>query len=239
MLVTIENEWFVDEKCRKVLLRGVNLGGGSKVPSKPNGATHIHTDFTSRDDSFVGRPFPLEDAHDHFRRIKHWGFNSLRFVITWEAIEHDSPRQYDGEYLDYVEEVLKIAAEHRLYVIIDPHQDAWSRASGGDGAPLWTFEEVGLDLTKFDEAEAAFVMQHRYDPHDRDSYPDMSWLQNGGRFAPCTMWTLFFGGRDFAPSCNIGGVNAQDYLQQHYIDAMRSRHPRERQPKGHWVRDVK
>jgi len=107
------------------------------------------------------------------------------------------------------------------------------------GAPLWTFEEVGLDLTKFDEAEAAFVMQHRYDPHDRDSYPDMSWLQNGGRFAPCTMWTLFFGGRDFAPSCNIGGVNAQDYLQQHYIDAMRSRHPRERQPKGHWVRDVK
>jgi aryl-phospho-beta-D-glucosidase BglC (GH1 family) len=136
MLVTIENEWFVDEKGRKVLLRGVNLGGGSKVPSKPNGATHIHTDFTSRDDSFVGRPFPLEDAHDHFRRIKHWGFNSLRFVITWEAIEHDSPRQYDGEYLDYVEEVLKIAEEHRLYIIIDPHQDAWSRAATGPPSGL-------------------------------------------------------------------------------------------------------
>lgn len=59
MLVTIENEWFVDEKGRRVLLRGVNLGGSSKVPSKPNGATHIHTDFTSRDVSFVGRPFPL------------------------------------------------------------------------------------------------------------------------------------------------------------------------------------
>lgn len=67
-------------------------------------------------------------------------------MITWEAIEHDSPRQYDREYLDYVEEVLKIAEEHRLYIIIDPHQDAWSRASGGDGAPLWTFEGVGLDL---------------------------------------------------------------------------------------------
>ena len=221
MLVTIENEWFVDEKGRRVLLRGVNLGGGSKVPSKPNGASHIHTDFTSRDVSFVGRPFPLKDAHDHFRRIRHWGFNSLRFVITWEAIEHDSPRQYDREYLDYVEEVLKIAEEHRLYIIIDPHQDAWSRASGGDGAPLWTFEGVGLDLTKFDESEAAFVMQHRYDPHDKDSYPDMSWIQNGGRFAPCTMWTLFFGGRDFAPSCKVGGASAQDYLQRHYIDAVR------------------
>jgi len=221
MLVTIENEWFVDEKGRKVLLRGVNLGGSSKVPSKPNGATHIKTDFTSRDVSFVGRPFPIEGADEHFRRIRHWGFNSLRFVVTWEAIEHDDPGQYDGEYLDYVEEVLKIAEEHRLYTIIDPHQDAWSRASGGDGAPLWTFEEVGLDLTKFDESEAAFVMQHRYDPRDRDSYPDMSWLQNFGRFAPCTMWTLFFGGRDFAPSCKVGGASAQDYLQQHYIDAVR------------------
>ena len=221
MLVTVENEWFVDEEGRKVLLRGVNLGGSSKVPSNPNGATHIQTDLTSRDVSFVGRPFPIEDAHDHFRRIRHWGFNSLRFVTTWEAIEHDNPGQYDEEYLEYVEEVLKIAEEHRLYTIIDPHQDAWSRASGGDGAPLWTFEEVGLDLTKFDESEAAFVMQHRYDSHDRDSYPDMSWLQNGGRFAPCTMWTLFFGGRDFAPSCKIGGVNAQDYLQQHYVDAVR------------------
>ena len=221
MLFTIENEWFVDEKGRKVLLRGVNLGGSSKVPSRPNGATHIKTDFTSCDVSFVGRPFPLEDAQDHFRRIRHWGFNSLRFVITWEAIEHDGPGQYDGEYLDYVDEVLKVAAEHRLYTIIDPHQDAWSRASGGDGAPLWTFEKVGLDLTKFDESEAAFVMQHRHDPNDRDSYPDMSWLQNFGRFAPCTMWTLFFGGRDFAPSCKVGGVNAQDYLRQHYIDAVR------------------
>lgn len=221
MLFTIENEWFVDEKGRKVLLRGVNLGGSSKVPLRPNGATHIQTDFTSFDVSFVGRPFPLEDAHDHFRRIRHWGFNSIRFVITWEAIEHDDPEQYDEEYLDYVEEVLKIAEEHRLYIVVDPHQDAWSRASGGDGAPHWTFEEVGLDLTKFDETEAAFVMQYRYDPDDKDAYPDMSWIQNGGRFAPCTMWTLFFGGRDFAPSCKIEGINAQDYLQQHYINAFK------------------
>ena len=220
-LLSTEGEWFVDERGRRVLLRGVNLGGSSKVPSRPDGATHIPTEFTSRDVSFVGRPFPLGEANDHLRRIRHWGFNSLRLLVTWEAVEHDGPGRYDREYLDYMEELLKAVEEHRLYTVIDPHQDAWSRASGGDGAPLWTFEEVGLDLTQFDESEAAYVMQHRFDPGDRGSYPDMSWLQNAGRLAPCTMWTLFFGGRDFAPSCRVGGMSAQDYLQGRYIDAMR------------------
>jgi hypothetical protein len=221
VLLRIENEWFVDTKGRRVLLRGVNLGGSSKVPLTPNGATHLKTDFTSQDVSFVGRPFPLEEAHDHLRRIKHWGFNALRFIITWEAIEHAGPKQYDSEYLDYLEEVLKIVEEYEFYTFIDPHQDLWSRASGGDGAPIWTFEKVGLDVTKFDESEAAFVMQYRFDPEDPDAYPPMSWLQNYGRFATCTMFTLFFGGNDFAPSCRVGGVNVQDYLQEHYINAIK------------------
>ncbi len=221
MLLTIENEWFVDEKGRKTLLRGVNLGGSSKVPFKPNGATHIRTDFTNRDVSFVGRPFPLDTAVNHLRRIKHWGFNALRFIITWEAIEHTKPKQYDTEYLDYLEEVFKIIAEHKLYTLIDPHQDLWSRASGGDGAPIWTFEKVGLDVTKFNESEAAFLMQYRYNSENPDAYPPMAWIQNYGRFATCTMFTLFFGGADFAPSCKVDGHNIQDYLQNHYFNAIK------------------
>ena len=96
MTLTTKNEWFIDKNGRTVLLRGLNLGGSSKVPTRPNGATHIKTDFKDqRDVSFVGRPFPLREADEHFRRIKHWGFNSLRFLITWEAIEHrqDDPDQ--------------------------------------------------------------------------------------------------------------------------------------------------
>ncbi len=222
MTITTKNEWFIDKNGRTVLLRGVNLGGSSKVPTVPDGATHIETDFRDhRDVSFVGRPFPIKEADEHFRRIKHWGFNCLRFLITWEAIEHKGPKQYDKEYLDYIEEVLKIAEPYEFYIFIDPHQDVWSRMTGGDGAPGWLFEKVGLDFTKFDKSEAAFVMQYRYDSNNPKAYPVMYWDNNNVRFANATMWTLFFGGRNFAPSCKIDGINVQDYFQQHYIGAVK------------------
>jgi len=221
MRLRIDGEWFVDEKERRVLLRGVNLSGSSKMPFRPDGATHLKTDFSDhRDVSFVGRPFPLEEAEQHLRRIKNWGFNSLRFLVTWEAIEHSGPGMYDTEYLDYVEEVLKIVDSEGLWVIIDPHQDVWSRMSGGDGAPGWTFESVGIDLTRFDATGAATLMQHRYDPENPKAYPAMSWSQNRICFAASTMWTLFFGGRDYAPSLKIDGMNSQNYFQNHYFGAL-------------------
>ncbi|MFX1315518.1 MAG: cellulase family glycosylhydrolase [Promethearchaeota archaeon] len=222
MKLRIKSKWFIDKEGRAVLLRGVNLGGSSKVPCTPNEATHIKTDFIDhRDVSFIGRPFPIKEADGHLRRLKHWGFNCLRFLITWEAIEHKGPKQYDKEYLDYVEEILKIIESYKFYTFIDPHQDVWSRMTGGDGAPGWTFEKVGLDFTKFDASDAALVMQYRYDPNNPNAYPPMNWSSNAIRFANSTMWTLFFGGKDFAPSCKIDGISAQDYLQEHYIYAIR------------------
>ncbi|MFX1447594.1 MAG: cellulase family glycosylhydrolase [Promethearchaeota archaeon] len=222
MSLGIKNGQFIDDKGRIVLLRGVNLGGSSKVPLTPNGATHIKTNFIDhRDVSFVGRPFPIKEADEHFSRLKHWGFNSIRFLVTWEAIEHRGPKMYDKEYLDYLEEILKLAEENEFYIFIDPHQDVWSRITGGDGAPGWTFEKVGLDYTTFEGSEAAFTMQLRYDSNDPAKYPPMHWMGNTHRFVNGTMWTLFFGGKDFAPSSIIDGKNAQDYFQDHFFDAMK------------------
>jgi hypothetical protein len=123
--------------------------------------------------------------------------------------------------LEYVEEILKLAAEFKLFTFIDPHQDVWSRMTGGDGAPGWTLEKVGLDFTKFDVTGAALVMQYRYNHEDKNSYIPMQWIGNACRFANGTMWTIFFGGNDFAPSCRIGGQNARDYLQEHYFNAIK------------------
>jgi hypothetical protein len=207
--------WFKDEHNRRLLLRGVNLGGGSKVPY-PNGATHIREGFFAhREVSFVGRPFPLQEADEHFRRLKAWGLTFLRFLVTWEAIEHSGPSQYDEAYLDYLRAVVKKAGEHGLALFIDPHEDVWSRFTGGDGAPGWTLEAVGFDLTRLAESGAAVVHQTHGDP-----FPRMIWPTNNHKLAAASMWTLFFGGNDFAPETKIDGEPAQDYLQRHYIAAI-------------------
>ena len=71
-MIKAKGRWLKDEHGRTVLLRGVNLGGSSKVPRTPDGATHIRQGFFDhRDVSFVGRPFPLEEADEHLKRIQH------------------------------------------------------------------------------------------------------------------------------------------------------------------------
>ncbi|MCU0823760.1 MAG: cellulase family glycosylhydrolase [Leptospira sp.] len=223
--LSTSGEWFVDEHGRKVILRGVNLGGDTKVPY-PNGGTQFPTDFSDHKDvSFIGRPFPLIEADEHLTRLKLWGFNVLRLLTTWEAVEHKGPGEYDTEYLDYYTEIVKKAGEYGFYVFVDFHQDVWSRMTGGDGSPAWIFEKIGIDYKKLSKADAALVMQSRYDytkPNTRqeNNYPTMCWSQNYRYAGNAIMWTLFFGGRDFAPNFKIEGKNIQDYLQDHYLGCM-------------------
>jgi hypothetical protein len=47
--------------------------------------------------------------------------------------------------------------KYGIKCFIDPHQDVWSRFSGGSGAPGWTFEVAGLDIRKFKATGAAHV----------------------------------------------------------------------------------
>ncbi len=212
----IDGSNFKDEFGRTLMLRGVNLGGSSKVPYQPDGSTYISEDFYNhRDVSFVGRPFPLVEAEEHFSRLKSWGFNFLRFLVTWEAIEHDGPGIYDHGYLEYIRAVVEKAAEYDINMFIDPHQDVWSRFSGGDGAPGWTFEMVGMDITKFHETGAAFTHQSHGDP-----LPQMIWSTNATKLAAATMFTLFFGGTDFAPHTKVDGEFADEFLQRHYFNSM-------------------
>lgn len=220
----VDGRWFIDPRGRRVILRGVNLGGDCKVPY-PNGGTQIPSDFSDhRSVTFVGRPFPLTEADEHLGRLAHWGFNVVRLLTTWEAVEHAGPKRYDEDYLEYLANVCRKCGEHGLYVFIDFHQDVWSRMTGGDGAPGWTLDTVGMDFTKFHAAGAAHVMQAKYDyarGGRQDSYPQMSWALNYRLPANMILWTLFFGGRDFSPQFLIDGRNVQDYLQDHYLGAMR------------------
>lgn len=208
--------WFLDANGRRLMLRGVNISGATKVPYEPDGATYKRERFFDhRNVSFVGRPFPLEEADEHFRRLQHWGLTTLRFLVTWEAIEHAGPGIYDTDYLDYLAEVVRKAGDYGLKLFIDPHQDVWSRFSGGDGAPGWTLEAVGFNLENLHPTGAAFV-------HAMvgEEYPRMIWGTNTYKLATATMFTLFFAGNVYAPKTQVDGQPVQDYLQAHYIAAI-------------------
>ena len=92
MTLSIDGSEFKDEKGRTIFLRGVNLGGDSKLPAHPDGRSHIIANFFDGDNvSFIGRPFSIEGASEHLRRLKMFGYNVVRLPITWEAVEHEKP----------------------------------------------------------------------------------------------------------------------------------------------------
>jgi hypothetical protein len=176
--------------------------------------------------SFVGRPFPLEQAPLHFARLQAWGLTLVRLLITWESLAYAGPNpetDMDEEYLDYIYELIAIMPKYGLKVIICAHQDVWSRFSGGSGAPAWTFEKAGLDIEAFKATGAAYVdvlhpkvfpssveandKEHKEQakkplPKAKKQKPEpvgaFVWPSGYQKLAAATMATLFWSGEIFA-----------------------------------------
>lgn len=111
-----------DASGRVVLLRGVNATGDAKQPP-----------FTP-----LSRPQLL----DPLPRI---GVNTLRLLFIWEAME-PTRCEYNDAYMAYYERVVQWAEERGLYVLVDFHQDAFSRfilGGCGEGFPQWTTTDIG------------------------------------------------------------------------------------------------
>ena len=213
----IKGSWICDEEGRSLILRGCNLGGSTKVP--------VVEDASAGKVSFTGKPFPLEAAEERFAELKRWGLYFNRLVVPWETIEHEGPGMYDEEYLAYLRKLLLIAEKQGIYVWIDPHQDVWGRAAGGDGAPAWTLESLGIK-TEALEAAGAILPKKVTDIVPPDRRPLMTWPAGNNRYAAATMFTLFFAGNVFAPGvkpdpalAGSGRPAIQDWLQTCFIEA--------------------
>ncbi|KAI1620763.1 glycoside hydrolase superfamily [Exophiala viscosa] len=208
---------FRDSENREITFRGINVAGDCKFPRYPDQPSHQLNGFFDADNvSFVGRPFTEEEAHVHFARLKRWGYNVIRYIFTWEALEHAGPGVYDEDFIDHTIKILRIAKSYGFYIFMDPHQDVWSRFTGGSGAPLWTLHACGLDPERFTANQAAVVHNTWPEPA---KFPKMLWPTNYTRLATQVTFTLFFAGRDFAPNAIIDGKNIQDYLTDHFVDA--------------------
>jgi endoglycosylceramidase len=121
--LSVNGERFVDDRGRTVILNGINHV--TKIPENR---------FLNNNDEAL------------FRQFREWGFNCIRFGIFWDALEPE-PGQFDEEYLQEIDRRVKWAEENGLWLILDMHQDLYSRKFG-NGAPLWaTLDEGAPHIT--------------------------------------------------------------------------------------------
>ncbi len=71
------------------------------------------------------------------------GFNAVRVGVIWSDLEPE-PGVFDATYLNSIESTVHTLGSHGIYSIIDFHQDAYSTAFGGEGAPDWAVQTDGV-----------------------------------------------------------------------------------------------
>ena len=120
---------FIDEFNRTVIFHGVNVV--VKIPP--------YIPKTDKFDPF----FSLTNKDILF--MKKFGFNLVRLGIIWEAVER-GPGVYDYEYLDKMTEIIDNLGKNGIMVIVDAHQDLFSRTLCGEGVP--TFYAKDLIISK-------------------------------------------------------------------------------------------
>lgn len=119
---------FIVDRCgRVVILRGVNVESSAKAAAQS-------------DDHLPKSPLEKQSL-----LRENWGWNTVRFLVFWGAIEPE-PGVYDEDYLDRVEEWIDWYGENDIHVVIDMHQDLYAWAVGGNGAPDWAVDTQGIEV---------------------------------------------------------------------------------------------
>ncbi|GJE93053.1 glycoside hydrolase family 5 protein [Phanerochaete sordida] len=212
--LSLHGRHFVDASGRVCSLRGVNLAGNCKTPVNDN---HDHFPANHESVTYVNRPFPLEQAHEHFSRLRRWGFTFIRFLVTWEAIEHEGPGAYDVEYLQYLRALLALLPQYGLVAFVSMHQDVWSRYSGGSGAPAWTLTKAGLDLDALEETGAAWLKGVKGGGHVEEERG--LWPCGYQKLAAATMATCFWAGDTFAPKLHVKDAHGTETSIQQFLQS--------------------
>lgn len=113
--------FIVDGDGRALVLRGTNVD---------NHAKH---------DPLHAIDMPDEEIRFFARAL---GMNFVRYLVFWSGIEPE-PGVYDEAYLDRVESDLDRFHREGVHVLLDMHQDVYSRRFCCDGAPEWAIRDDG------------------------------------------------------------------------------------------------
>jgi hypothetical protein len=198
-----------DPAGRTVILRGVNLVGlEDDIYSTPSGAEPGSAAFwpispsayngdcpTNSHD--IGEPpvcevqaglpefdqSDLPNSRNDLAQMRGLGFNFIRLAVNWSQLE-PTPGLYSTTYIDRIAQVVQWAGQQGIYVLIDMHEDNYSRftpetaplsvppllgpvtesAGHADGAPPWAVSSDGFPALAVDNqgpldlfVEAAFT----------------------------------------------------------------------------------
>jgi endoglycosylceramidase len=140
----------LDPAGRVVLLRGVNVNGLEDYWA--DSATPLATPYPTSPAAYAGGACPQRNpavesmavcALD-FPQLQALGYDSIRLGVSWSLLE-PAPGVIDSTYIDRIQQVVGWAKDRGLYVVIDMHQDAWSKyvyTAAGQLCPP-TFKTVG------------------------------------------------------------------------------------------------
>jgi endoglycosylceramidase len=163
--------YLTDEQGRSLILHGVNVSNNAKWD-----------------------PLRVGDINPAMvqRFSREWGFNAVRVLIFWDAIE-PAKNSYDEAYLDLVEERLDWYAQENISVVLDMHQDVYSSVFCCDGAPEWAVRDDSIPYVEqevwwknYEEAAVQRAFDNFWDhdgPHaDLQEQYTKAWLKVIDRF---------------------------------------------------------
>jgi uncharacterized membrane protein HdeD (DUF308 family) len=130
--------WFNDDQGRYLLFRGVNFASRTKMaPYLP--IAPLETKNLSQ----LNLKQEIKSVEPELDRLKELGFNIVRLLISWKAIEPRPNSNLDEllpegkQYLTLIKEIIDELHARNLYVFLDFHQDIAHELYGGDGFPDW------------------------------------------------------------------------------------------------------
>ena len=120
-----------DTHGRYLFFHGINVSGSTKVPATIDGKPFTIADLKVPNakglPSYLGKPFTAADTDAELKKLRGAGFNVIRLLVNWEGVEPTKKGQYDQEYLKSLRAIVQKANEYGIYVLMDMHQDMFSR----------------------------------------------------------------------------------------------------------------
>lgn len=113
-----------------------------------NGINHVQKDPKTN--------YLDDDDEATFKRFRELGINCVRYGIHWDGLE-PKPGKINEDYLKEIDKRVHWARVNDIYLILDMHQDLYSRKYG-NGAPLWATLDEGLSHVEGEVWSDAYLM---------------------------------------------------------------------------------